>query len=85
MGAKAVPPWGGATLLGAYAWVGAAGAAISLALGHDPTACHGWLGARGSASLLLSVGAGVCLGAATIAATRAMVRRTEWARALHVA
>ncbi|MDP9034761.1 MAG: CPBP family intramembrane metalloprotease [Myxococcota bacterium] len=85
MGARAGPPWGGATIVEAYASVGALGAAISFALGHDPTACHGWLGARGIASLLLSVGAGLCLGAATIAVTRAMMRRTEWARALHVA
>ena len=85
MGAKTVPRLAEATVFGAYAWVGALAAALAMALGHDPMACNGWLGARGAAALLLSPGAGVCLGAATIAATRAMVRRAGWARALHVA
>lgn len=72
-------------VLGAYAAVGALSAAIAVALGHDPIAGNGWLGTRGPASLLLSLGLGVCLGAITIAATRAIVRRAEWARALHAA
>ena len=35
--------------------------------------------------MLLSLGLGVCLGAMTIAASRIMVRRVAWARALHAA
>lgn len=58
--------------------------ALAFALGHDPTVCDGWLGAAGGTALVLSLTAGLCLGAATIAATRTMVRRTAWARALHV-
>jgi membrane protease YdiL (CAAX protease family) len=33
----------------------------------------------------MSLGLGLCLGAVTIATTRALVRRAEWARALHAA
>jgi membrane protease YdiL (CAAX protease family) len=72
-------------LLGAYLGVGAVAATVSLALGHDPIACDGWLGTRGAAALLLSLGLGVFVAAATIAATRVMVRRAAWARALHAA
>src|SRR5258708_5072969 len=72
-------------LLVAYTAVGALAAAASLALERDPIACDGWLGTSGAASWALSAGLGVLLGAATIAATRIMVRRTRWARALHFA
>jgi membrane protease YdiL (CAAX protease family) len=40
---------------------------------------------RGLASTLASLGAGVCVGAGTIAATQTLVRRAAWARALHSA
>jgi membrane protease YdiL (CAAX protease family) len=69
----------------AYAAVGAIAAGVSLLLGHNPIACDGWLGTRGVASWLLSLGLGILLGSTTIAATPAMVRRWRWARALHLA
>src|SRR5258708_463676 len=72
--------WG---VLGAYIAVGVLSAGTAIALGRDPLSCEGWLGARGPASLLLSVGFGVCLGALTVGATRAIVSRAEWGRALH--
>jgi membrane protease YdiL (CAAX protease family) len=72
-------------VLAAYTAVGAAAAGMAVALGHDPLACRGWLGMQGPAAVLSSLGAGVCIGALTIAATRAMVRRAAWARALHSA
>lgn len=72
-------------VLGAYAAVGAAAACLAVALGLDPLACDGWLRAPGLASVLVSLGLGVCLGASTIAATRAIVRHAQWGRALHAA
>jgi len=72
-------------ILGAYLGVGAAAAAASLALGHDPLRCDGWLGIAGPASLLVSLGVGVCVGALTVAGTRVLVQRVAWARALHEA
>ncbi len=58
---------------------------VSAALGRSPIECHGWLGAPGPASWLLSLGTGIPLGVTTIAATRIMVRRAPWARSLHEA
>jgi len=72
-------------VLGAYAALGGAAAVIAVALGRNPLAYDGWLGMRGPAAVLSSLGSGVCIGALTIAATRAMVRRAQWARALHEA
>jgi membrane protease YdiL (CAAX protease family) len=72
-------------VLTAYAAVGAGAAGMTVALGHNPLACSGWLDMHGGASVLSSLGAGVCIGALTIAATRVMVRRAAWARALHSA
>jgi membrane protease YdiL (CAAX protease family) len=72
-------------VLGAYAVAGGTSVLVAVALGHDPIAQPGWLGIHGSASILLSIGFGICLGASTVAATRAIVRRAEWARALHEA
>jgi membrane protease YdiL (CAAX protease family) len=72
-------------VVAAYVGVGAAAAGVSLILGFDPVACDGWLRMRGAAAALSSAGMGVCIGAATVAATRAMVRRAAWARALHAA
>jgi uncharacterized protein len=73
------------TILGGYAAVGALSATAAAALGHDPLACEGWLQAGGPAPVLISLGLGVCLGASTIAGTRALVRSAQWARALHAA
>jgi membrane protease YdiL (CAAX protease family) len=58
---------------------------VALAFGHDPTRCDGWLGVTGAASLLLSLGLGVCVATLTVASTRVLVRRAAWARALHEA
>jgi membrane protease YdiL (CAAX protease family) len=69
----------------AYAAMGGVGAASALALGIDPIACDGWLGARGAEAVLSSLVIGISIGAGTIATTQAMVRRTAWARALHAA
>jgi len=74
-----------AAVLGGYAAVGGLSAGIAIALGFDPIACDGWLHTPALVSVLLSLGAGVCLGAITIGATRALVRRARWARALHAA
>lgn len=85
-GERGVPPGRPATLLVAiYLGVGALAVAIILALGRDPLSCDGWLGIRGAASSLVSLGLGVLVGATTIAVTPAMVRRWRWARALHLA
>jgi membrane protease YdiL (CAAX protease family) len=84
LGLRARQPWLlGA--LGAYVAVGGVSAGVAVALGHNPIAQRGWFGIRGAASHLVSLGLGICLGAFTVAATRAIVRRAEWARALHVA
>jgi membrane protease YdiL (CAAX protease family) len=74
-----------ALVVGCYVGVGALATGLSVALGRNPLVCEGWLGARGPASWLLSLGLGVPLGAATIAVTRVIVRRSAWAHALHVA
>ena len=74
-----------ATLVVAYAGAGALGVAGALGSGHNPLSCTGWLGTRGAAACLLSLGLGVLAGAATIAATHAMVGRWRWARDLCVA
>jgi membrane protease YdiL (CAAX protease family) len=60
-------------------------AGSSLALGRNPLRCAPWLEMTGAASVLSSLGLGICLGAGTIAMTRTVVRRTTWARALHLA
>jgi uncharacterized protein len=70
---------------GAYVAVGTGSAVVSIVVGRDPLACDGWLGARGMASVLLSLGLGVCLGAVTIGVTGTIARRAEWGRALHAA
>jgi membrane protease YdiL (CAAX protease family) len=69
--------------LGAYLSVAAASVSLALALGRDPFTCDAWLGTSGQAAVLVSLGFGLCLGAVTVAATRVLVRRTAWARALH--
>jgi uncharacterized protein len=74
-----------ALLVGAYVAVGVIASGASLALGDDPLACDAWLGTRGVAALLVSLGAGVLLGATTVAASRTLVKRVAWARALHAA
>ena len=82
---RAVPPSLAARVLGGYAVIGALSSGIAVALGIDPIACDGWLHTPALASVVLSLGLGVCLGAITIGATRVVVRRAQWARALHAA
>jgi uncharacterized protein len=69
-------------VIGAYVAVGGMATAAALGSHRDPFVCDSWLGTRGAASWLLSLGLGVLTGAATIAATRTMVRRWVWAREL---
>jgi len=70
-------------VLGIYSLAAGLAVGASAALGRNPLACDGWLGARGVAALLLSLGLGVLIGSLTILATRILVRRFRWARALH--
>jgi membrane protease YdiL (CAAX protease family) len=66
-------------------WIASGSALGAMALGTSPVACVSWIGISGLASVLLSVGVGLCLGAATIAGSRVIVRRAQWARAICVA
>jgi membrane protease YdiL (CAAX protease family) len=68
-----------------YLFAGGVAAAVAWALGQNPLACAGLLGAQGPASWLLSLGIGLPLGAITVAVSRSIVRRVAWAHALHVA
>jgi membrane protease YdiL (CAAX protease family) len=78
-------------LILSYAGMTAAGCLASLALGHSPLSFaspggpQGWLGMHGMAAALSSAGLGVCLGAITVGATRQIVPRVSWGRALHQA
>src|SRR5580693_796289 len=74
-----------AVVVAAYATVGILAGAVSFTLGYDPLTCEAWLGTRRTAAVLVSLGLGVSLGATTVAASRIMVRRAAWARALHAA
>jgi membrane protease YdiL (CAAX protease family) len=55
------------------------------ALGVNPVACASWIGIGGPASVVLSIGVGLCLGATAIAASRVIVRHARWARTVCVA
>ena len=66
-----------------YVAAGAVGAGVSLALGRSPFETRAWLGTTGLVAMILSAGLGVLVGATTVAATRVLVRRTRWVRALH--
>jgi hypothetical protein len=72
-------------LLTAYAGVAVVAAGLSAALGRNPLACDPWLGGGEASGVLVSLGLGVCVGSVTVAVSRVMVRRAEWARALHAA
>lgn len=69
----------------AYVAAGGLAALIAFLLGRNPVTCDGWWGVRGVPSVLLSMGLGLPLGSATIAATRIVVQRSRWAHALHAA
>jgi membrane protease YdiL (CAAX protease family) len=71
-------------VLAAYVAAAAGAIALGLALGRNPLVCDAWLGTRGPAAWLLSLGLGVILGGGTTFATPALVRRFRWARALHL-
>jgi hypothetical protein len=71
-----------ATLL-LYVVTGAAAALVAWLFGVNPLVTEPWLGTTGVAAALLSAGLGTLVAATTVAATRAMLRRAEWARALH--
>jgi membrane protease YdiL (CAAX protease family) len=67
-----------------YGVLGAVGGGAAALLGRNPFVLERpWLGTSGVAAVLLSAGLGTILGAATVTATHAMVRRAAWARALH--
>jgi membrane protease YdiL (CAAX protease family) len=70
-------------VLGVYAVALAVCAAIALFLGRNPLAMTPWLDADAAARILLSGALGALVGGLTIAATRLMMRRAAWARALH--
>jgi membrane protease YdiL (CAAX protease family) len=74
-----------AALALAYAGCGVVAVAASAALGRDPLTCDAWLGTSGAPASLVSLGLGVLMVAATVAATHAMVRRFRWARDLGAA
>ena len=97
MATRRMPRWFGAARAGdargraigqvlvAYLAAGAISVGLSAALGRDPLRCEGWIASRGAASVVLSLGLGVCLGAFTIAASQIVARRAAWGRALHAA
>jgi membrane protease YdiL (CAAX protease family) len=70
-------------ILVAYLIAALAALLVALAVGRSPFVCDGWLGVRGAPAVLLSLGLGVMIAASTTFATRALVRRFRWARALH--
>jgi uncharacterized protein len=72
-------------VLAAYAAVCGGTVALGWTLGRDPLTCDGWLETGGPAAVLVSLGLGLCVGSTTVAASRVMVRRAAWARALHAA
>jgi hypothetical protein len=59
-----------------------ASALAASVLDFSPVACEGWIGIGGLAAVVFSVGVGLCLGAITIAVSRALVRRAPWARTM---
>jgi uncharacterized protein len=72
-----------ALMVGTSLLMAAVACAASVALGSNPLTCRGWLGTRGAASWLVSLGLGLLVGTATVAATPEVVRRWRWARTLH--
>jgi hypothetical protein len=58
-------------------------AGFAVVLEKNPVATEAWLGTTGAASVTMSLGLGAMLAAATLFATRIVVRRFSWGRALH--
>jgi membrane protease YdiL (CAAX protease family) len=71
--------------LSGYAVAGALAAGVAVALGQDPIRTSSWVGLDGLASVGWSLVLGGLLAGATVLASRALSRRTAWARALHEA
>jgi hypothetical protein len=67
----------------AYFLLGALGVALALALDMNPLATGAWLAFPPGAGPVFSALLGATLALAAIAATRMLVARREWARALH--
>ncbi|WP_394837796.1 CPBP family intramembrane metalloprotease [Pendulispora rubella] len=67
-----------------YLVLAAAGAGVSLALGQSPVTMPPWLPIGPETGIWASLAMGACLAGATIVATRFVVSRFTWARALHV-
>ena len=66
-----------------YVGVAVACAGLAAVVGRNPFVTPAWLGTTGLTGAMLSAGLGATIGAATIAATRALARRAVWIRALH--
>jgi len=70
----------------AYGALGAGAVALSLFMGHGaPWSMEPWLDMGRAGRIALSLGAGIALAGSVIVSTRRLVRRTRWARELHVA
>jgi len=72
--------------LGAYGGVTVFSGLVAWALGLHPFETTAWISGAESmrvASAIMSVGFGAVVGAGTLAATRVLMRRAAWARALH--
>jgi uncharacterized protein len=74
-----------AGVVSGYAAAGALAAGFAVALGRNPIEMPSWVGLEGAASVGWSLAMGVILAAATVLSSRVLVRRTQWARALHEA
>jgi hypothetical protein len=81
--ASAVSNAGTAWVAFAYGVLGVTAASIAAALGRDGWACESWLGISGWTGAALSLALGLGVACVTIQATRTMVARATWARALH--
>lgn len=67
----------------AYAVVVAVCIAVAVYFGRNPLETQAWIGVTGAASAMLSVGLGAIVAVATLVATRRMMTRAAWTRALH--
>lgn len=77
-------------LVARFVWVtlgssllGLLGASICLVLGRNPLTRAPWLDTSGIEAVLVSIVLGGCIAGMTIVASRFLVRRYAWARALH--
>jgi hypothetical protein len=78
----ALERWRGLALL-AYFLLGALGVAVTMALDSSPVATEPWIAFPPGYGQLFSALLGATLAMAAVAATRLVVGRWEWARALH--